>query len=420
MKLKLLSTISMAAVVAAGVANAASHSETMKIGVLATLEGTYTVLGEDGVRGLKTALGQFKNMAGGKEIELVIQSTDTSPDSAVRGARKLVEQDGVEVVIGPLSGSEGIAIRDYAKTQPQATFINGISGAQETTYVTPAENFFRYNTDGAQWSAGLGDYVFNEKGYKTVATVGEDYSFVYTQVFGFALEYCAAGGDITERFWVPLGTKDFGSIIAALPDDVDAIYLGLGGGDAVNFLNQYQQAGGDANLIGGSIMVDGTVLNSKGSAKDALIGTASSGPQADTWDDPKWQEYVKAYQDAFAPEDRFPSPSLLATGYYNAATAVFTCLGDVNGDLSDDHAAFRQCLATIELDAPNGKITLDENRQAIGTNFVSEVVQLDDGTLATELVAMKENVNQTLGIDKDTFAAIGLPSRDVPECKTSY
>ncbi len=420
MKLKLLSTISMAAVVAAGVANAASHSETMKIGVLATLEGTYTVLGEDGVRGLKTALGQFKNMAGGKEIELVIQSTDTSPDSAVRGARKLVEQDGVEVVIGPLSGSEGIAIRDYAKTQPQATFINGISGAQETTYVTPAENFFRYNTDGAQWSAGLGDYVFNEKGYKTVATVGEDYSFVYTQVFGFALEYCAAGGDITERFWVPLGTKDFGSIIAALPDDVDAIYLGLGGGDAVNFLNQYQQAGGDANLIGGSIMVDGTVLNSKGSAKDALIGTASSGPQADTWDDPKWQEYVKAYQDAFAPEDRFPSPSLLATGYYNAATAVFTCLDDVNGDLSDDHAAFRQCLATIELDAPNGKITLDENRQAIGTNFVSEVVQLDDGTLATELVAMKENVNQTLGIDKDTFAAIGLPSRDVPECKTSY
>ena len=37
-----------------------------------------------------------------------------------------------------------------------------------------------------------------------------------------------------------------------LPDDVDAIYLGLGGADAVNFLNQYQQAGGNAHLIGGS------------------------------------------------------------------------------------------------------------------------------------------------------------------------
>ena len=86
--------------------------------------------------------------------------------------------------------------------------------------------------DGAQWSAGLGDYIYNEKGYRTIATIGEDYSFVYTQVFGLVLEFCQAGGEITERLWVPLGTKDFGSIIAALPDDVDAIYLGLGGGDA--------------------------------------------------------------------------------------------------------------------------------------------------------------------------------------------
>ena len=62
------------------------------------------------------------------------------------------------------------------------------------------------------------------------------------------------GGDIVQRFWQPLGQSDFGGIIAQLPDNVDAIYLGLGGTDAINFLNQYQQAGTDINLIGGSIM----------------------------------------------------------------------------------------------------------------------------------------------------------------------
>lgn len=415
----LFTTVSLGAMVIAGAAQADGHGP-IKVGVLATLEGTYTALGEDGVRGLKTAMGQMDGKAGGKDIELIIQSTDASPDSAVRGARKLVEQDKVDIVIGPLSGSEGIAIRDYSKTQPGTTFINGISGALETTYVTPSENFFRFNTDGSQWSAGLGSYVFNEKGYKSVATVGEDYSFIYTQVFGFATEFCAAGGEITERLWVPLGTKDFGSIIASLPDDVDAIYLGLGGGDAVNFLNQYQQAGGDANLIGGSIMVDGTVLNSKGNAKSALIGVPSSGPQADTWDDPKWQAYVKAYQDAFAPEDRFPSPSLLATGYYNATTAAMTCLNEVGGDLGDGQSKFRGCLASLELDAPNGKITLDANRQAVGTNFVTEVTEQADGTLSNNLVKIIPNVNQTLGMEKAAFDAIGLPSRDVPECKATY
>ncbi|MEP4769757.1 MAG: ABC transporter substrate-binding protein [Roseibium sp.] len=419
MKKTLLGSLSVVAIMTAATSTVLA-AEPLKVGVLATLEGTYTVLGEDGVRGLKTALARSEGTAGGREIELIIQSTDASPDSALRGARKLVEQDSVDLVIGPLSGSEGIAIRDYSKTQPGVTFINGISGAMETTFVEPSENFFRFNTDGAQWSAGLGDYVFNEKGYKSVATVGEDYSFIYTQVFGFVTEFCAAGGEITERLWVPLGTKDFGSIIAALPDDVDAIYVGLGGGDAVNFLNQYQQAGGDANLIGGSIMVDGTVLSSEGSAKQALIGTPSSGPQADTWEDANWQAYVKAYQDTFPPDERFPSPSLLATGYYNATNAMLQCMNDVGGDLSDGQAGFRACLSNLTLEAPNGTITLDHNRQAIGTNFVSEVVELPDGNLATQMVKIVPNVNQTLGIEEAAFKAIGLPGRDTPECKATY
>ena len=111
-------------------------------------------------------------------------------------------------------------------------FINAASGAQETTYVDPAPNFFRYNMDGAQWQAGLGKYAHDTKKYRKIATVGEDYSFIYTQVVGLALEFCGAGGQVTNRQWVPLGTKDFASVIAALPDDVDAIYLGLGGADA--------------------------------------------------------------------------------------------------------------------------------------------------------------------------------------------
>ncbi len=121
----------------------------------------------------------------GKKIELITGSSDASPDSAVRAARKLVEQDGVEILIGPLSGREGLAVKDYSKTKPEVTFVNGISGAQDTTLRDPAPNFFRFNIDGAQWMAGLPEYVYNEKGYKKVAVLAEDYSFPYTQVLGF-------------------------------------------------------------------------------------------------------------------------------------------------------------------------------------------------------------------------------------------
>lgn len=407
-------------IAAVGLGGPGYAADKIKVGFFSTLEGPYTALGEDGQRGFDLAVMQHHNKAGGKELEIVRASSDASPDSALRAAKKLVEQEKVDILVAPLSGSEGIALRDYAKTQPQVTIINGCSGALETTYVTPAPNFFQFNIDGSQMHKGLGQYIYDVKKFKKIATVGEDYSFVYTQVFGLALDYCPRGGEITKRIWVPLGTKDFGSVISGLPDDVDAIYLGLGGADALNFLNQYQQAGGHAKLIGGSIMVDQTILSSKGKAKEALIGTVSAGPQANSWDDPKWQAFVKAYQNAWPPEKRFTGPSLCATNYYDETQAMLQALDKVDGDLSDGHKKFREALATLVLDAPNGQMKLDSNRQAIGTSFVTEAVKDANGDLVSKVVQVVPNVNQTLGIDPAAFAKIGLPAREIPVCKKSY
>jgi branched-chain amino acid transport system substrate-binding protein len=423
----LAAAATLTAAVGIGSANAADK---IKIGVTATLEGTYTVLGEDGMRGYDLAVEAHGGKAGGKEIETIVGSTDASPDSAIRAAKKLVEQDKVDVLISPLSGAEGIAVRDYSKTQPQITVINASSGAVETTYgdpsagVTPSPTFYRFNMDGAQWHAGLGDYVYNVKGYKKIATIGEDYAFVYTQVMGLVVDYCKAGGQITKRIWVPLGTKDFASYIPQLlSEDVDAIYLGLGGADAVNFLNQYQQAGGNAHLIGGSIMVDQTVLSSKGKAKDALIGTPAASGLADNDPSPKWQAFVKTYQAHPKTgyfKNPFGSPSLLAISYYNSGDAVFKALDQVNGELSDGNKKFRVALQTMVLDAPNGKITLDENRQAIGTNFITEVVKDEKGDLVSKLVKTVPNVQQRLGFSKAVYDKFVPPGRENPPCKKDY
>jgi branched-chain amino acid transport system substrate-binding protein len=414
MKSVLASTLAAAAIVAAGAAEA--QEDTIKIGLMTTQEGVFTVPGTDGIRGFKMALEEYGGEVAGKKIEWVLGPTDATPDTAVRQARKLVEQDGVDIIIGPLSGSEGIAMRDYAKTVPDKTVINGISGALETTWVDPAPNFFRFNLDGSQWGYGLGTYVVEEKGWKRIATVAADYSFGYTNFLGFAQDFCQAGGEIVERFWLPLGSGDFASIIAAMPVDIDAIYLGIGGTDAVNFLNQYEQAGGDTNLIGGTIMADQSVLTARGQAKEALVNTPTSGPQADDWDDEGWQAFVKKYQDSFPADERFPTPSLFGVGYYNATMAALKALEEVDGDLSDGQEKFRAALSEIELDAPNGKITLDDNRQAIGTVFITEVRENEDGELYNTFVSKVDGVTQTLGMTPEEFRAIGLPSRDTPAC----
>jgi branched-chain amino acid transport system substrate-binding protein len=388
---------------------------TIKVGLLATLEGAFTVLGQDGVRGSEMAFKESGYMAGGKKIEVIKGSSDASPDSAVKAARKLVEQDGVAILIGPLSGDEGLAIKDYAKTQPKVTFVNGTSAAQDTTLRDPAPNFFRFTTDGAQWMAGLGDYAYNVKKYKTVVTIAEDYSFPYTQVFGFMAGFCKAGGHVPKKFWVPIGNKDFSSVIAAIPDNVDAIYVALGGADGVNFLTQYQQAGGTAPLIGGSITVDQTVLGTQGKQRDYVVGTAAAGPIADNSEEPEWKKFVADYKADY--KDGFPSPSLFAQGYYINTKAVLLALDKVGGDLSDGEAKFRDVLGKLEFDTPTGMVKLDKNRQAIADNYLTEVAKADDGHLYNKVIKVVKAVNQTLGIPEADFLKLGVANRDNPDCK---
>jgi branched-chain amino acid transport system substrate-binding protein len=387
----------------------------IKVGLLATLEGAFTVLGQDGIRGAELALTEAGYKAGGKKIEIIKGSSDATPDSAVKAARKLVEQDHVAILIGPLSGDEGVAVKDYAKTQPNVTFVNGTSAAQDTTLRDPAPNFFRFSTDGAQWMAGLGDYAFNAKKYKTVATVAEDYSFPYTQIFGFMAGFCKAGGHVPSKFWVPIGNKDFSSIIAASPDKVDAIYVALGGADGVNFLTQYQQAGGTAPLIGGSITVDQTVLGTKGKQRDYVVGTPSAGPIADNSDDPAWKKFVADYKAAY--KDGFPSPSLFAQGYYINTKAVLLALDKIGGDLSDKEVKLRDALSKLEFDTPTGKVKLDKNRQAIADNYLTEVAKGPDGNLYNKVIKVMPAVNQTLGIPEADLLKLGPVGRDNPDCK---
>ena len=161
---------------------------------------------------------------------------------------------------------------------------------------------------------------------------------------------------------------------------LDAIYVALGGADGVNFLTQYQQAGGSAPLIGGSITVDQTVLGTKGKQRDYVVGTPSAGPIADNSDDPAWKKFVGDYKAAF--KDGFPSPSLFAQGYYINTKAVLLALDKVGGDLSGGEAKFRSTLAALEFDTPTGKVKLDKNRQAIADNYLTNPIARASETMA--------------------------------------
>ena len=216
------------------------------------------------------------------------------------------------------------------------------------------------------------------------------------------------------KAWVPLGGKDYASVIARIPKDVDALVVVLGGADAVNFLNQYEAAGGDKPIVGGSITVSQDILNYRGKRRDSLVGTLSAGPVADAYDGAEWKAFVADYQKNYpVSAGGYPSPSLFAYVYYQNMKAALDGLDAVKGDLSDGGKKYRETLAKMTLKTPTGDVKLDENRQAIGTTFVTEVVKDDKGNFYNKVLRKIDNVNQTLGLSKADFK---IGSRDVPDC----
>jgi len=403
--------------------------EAIKIGIFANNEGPFapfegqtwggamlplinrgaTPVSGDPTKGVENAV------IAGHPIEIVYGGSDATPDKAVEEARRLVEQEKVDILVGPLSGSEGIAVANYSKEQPGITFVNGISCAQDTTLKVRSPNFFRFHNDGTQWTAGLGDYAYNTLGWRNVVTIGDDYDFPYSQIAGFVAEFCSIGGNVSKRLWPALGEEDYSSFITQIPEDVDGFFMGVGGTGTVAFVKQYEQLRGNLadRIMGGIFMTDPVILKELG---NQVVGVVTAGMTAGDSQESSYLDYSSALDTAY-PDLKGTASSVFAYGYYTAMEAIAQGLEQVKGDLSGNQAAFMDALANLVLDAPLGPIKLDENRQAIMDNFLQQIVKDNTGDDVPDVKTIK-----TIPQVDQTFAGAfspetPSPDRTNPPCK---
>ena len=394
---------------------ATAESDSLKVGVLVTLGGAFAPLGQDALRGYELAVEEYEGRAGGLRIEALTESTDGTTDSVTAKARMLIDQ-GASIVIGPLAGIESIAIRELAKSVPEVTFINGAAAAQEATLHAPAENFFRFNPDSMQWIAGLGRYVYEQKGVRTIVAVVEDYSLPYTQLLGFMLDYCSLGGQVLDRHWVSPGTSDAERIAESVAStEADALFLALAPRVAENFLEAYGEAGGQAAIVASSTTLNGGLLKANDPVRPLLLGAMSALPVSESEDNGAWVAFTQRYRERFP--DAGPTPSLFALAYYVNTKALLLALEKTGGVPGAGHEELRATLAGLSFETPfGGPVSLDANRHAVTSTFIVEVAEAEDGSLVQRTVHTVPQVNQTLGRSREAFLALGPPSRHTPHC----
>ncbi len=420
----------------------AAGTQEIKLAILSDCEGAFGAFHEQDIAGVATAFAEYAGATitnrskptdgftgasvAGVPINLVgIGCADDTAEAAIRETRNLMENLGADIMIGPLSGDESIAVANYAKDHLNQTFINGTAGAQDTTLTVRAPNFFRFNGDGAQWNAGLGDIAKNTLGWETAAVIGDDYSFAWTSMAGFIAEFCAAGGDVISRVFPPLNETNYSGFVEQLPDpdEVDGYFWAVGGAGLIPALKAFEDAKGPVdgsqhigNLFWGTPgqfeqlggRVDGAYVGGFGIAGDLKTANAN-----------RHMEIITRHFDEI-PFGGNPAPASDAHGsgfflnYHNAAWGLIQALEAVNGDLSNNHEKLRIELSQVVLDGAFGEIRLDENRQAIQDQFVQRIYTDDEGNLAIRTVAFIPAVDQTFG---GTFDGDPTPSRDYPACE---
>jgi branched-chain amino acid transport system substrate-binding protein len=436
---KLIPFVALAAVtaaVAASAATAKTAASTIKIGVLSDCQGAFGSFDGQDLAGVVSAMSQYAGAKpvnpndprkgwtggsiGGHPVKLVgVGCSNDKADTAIKETKRLMEQLGADIMIGPLSGDESIAVANYAKQHPTKTFVDGAAGAQDTTLKVRAPNFFRFNGDGAQWNAGLGDLAYSKLHWKTAAVISDDYSFGWTSTAGFITDFCAAGGKVTKRVFPPLNTTDYSSYAQQLPTNVDGTFVAVGGAGLIPFLKAYEQAHGPidgkkfiGNLFWGTPgefqqlgnRVSGAYVGGAGTAGD-LATPAAKAYNAVIG---KWFKTIPPFG-AAAPQ----ASSTFTYGYYINTLGLIKGLQAVNGDISGGQKKLQAAIGKVSIASPYGPLHLDKNRQAV-LNVFYQQLYTKGGKLAIKTVGEVPNVDQTFG---GTYSSkTPAPGRNFPTC----
>jgi branched-chain amino acid transport system substrate-binding protein len=252
---------------------AARGEEPVKIGLDNPLTGTYAAVGKNELIGCQLALEQINAKGGilGRQAELLVEdSTSGDAGTAVQKARKLIERDKVNFLLGNVNSALSLAMADVSSEKGVLHIVPG-GHTDAVTGATCHWNVFRVcNTTQMEANAVTPSLIKNAG--KKWYFITPDYAFGHTLQAGLERAggkagYTKVGADLT-----PLGTTDFSSyLIKAQAANPDVIIFLTQGDDMINALKQAVQFGLDKrfHLAGGQQELEAL----EGLPPEARIGT---------------------------------------------------------------------------------------------------------------------------------------------------
>jgi len=341
------------------IAPAALAEDTIKIGGIGVLSGPYAVYGLAVQKGINLYIKELNANGGidGKKVEVLWEDSRGEANDGVLAFNKLVDNDGVVAILGPVLTGVTKAVAEYA-ADIGIPLITPSATAYDIT--TDRPNVFRTCFLDPFQAVQMARYAKDE-GMTKVAVLydnGNEYSKGLYEAF--MAECAALGLEVVATESAAYGDVDFKTQLTNVKNaNPEAVFLPYYGAEAALILTQANDIGLEVRFLGADGISD--IVDSI--PNKALLTNMTYSDHFSTQSDNKLvKDFVAAFKTEYNEE---PSVSFSATAY-DAALVLANAL-------KKDSLAYADVVAAIkatDVEGVSGKITFDAHNDPIKSAFI--------------------------------------------------
>jgi len=356
-------------------AGAPASKGELKIGLLSGFSGPYAAFGPDMANCADVYLDQHGGMMGGLKVTTLQEDEGATAQDALNKARKLIEQDKVDVIMGIVSSANALALRDLIDQAQKPTIITN-ANANEITGSKRSQYIFRTALSAYQNASALATWAPTNVGKRLIA-MAPDYAAGQQWTAAFKEVFERAGGTLTDTILPPLGNADYAPYLTKIKSqNPEGVWAEFAGSDQIKFTQQWN------DYIGTSIPLIGGGMNWQTADQ---VGHASLiwKSVAVAWeigvDTPTNKQFVEAYNKKF---NSYP----IYGEYHYDAMALLDRILQANGGDKSAAAIVKGFEGLTEFDSVRGLIKVDPETHGLVVPQWRAVAKEDNGKVSVQIL----------------------------------
>lgn len=372
MKIKTLIAASAAALIAAGTMVAHAEDGPVRIGAIAPLSGPGAFDGQLAIEGME-AMVEIVNgnggVLGGRMIELVTYDDKGSPEEGVSAAKRAIEQDDVDMIVGGWFSSVALTMKEITRDR----ILNIMTTSQHPNTTKEGHDYlFRLNATSTMMSGAYSDFICKEMDLKSIAfiTINDDYGRLEVENYDKLLGNC--GIEVLGNEFYNKDDADFTTALTKLRAlNPDAIYVSaINTAQGATIYRQIRQVGYRGTTIASAGNMNPKLVELSGAALEGVYSVSLFAPDSQ---DAALLAWVEKYDEMFDNE-----PSFIGSIGAQAVEVLAEAIDEAG--TSRDYAKLAETMRGKEWDTLLGNITFDEIGQAMQNIYL---IQVNDGAITS-------------------------------------